>query len=102
MELLPQTLAALVLLAIGTAFGIVPVRGMIVRREALHELRHGSASFLRRMTGLFALLLWFGAIWFCATIIGDWAMTDDLAGAIDRSWLRLRILLEILAAFSDQ
>ncbi len=47
------------------------------------------------------IVFWLMAVWFIATILGDWHVTEDLAGAIDRSWLRLRILLEIAAALSD-
>ena len=39
--------------------------------------------------------------WFVATIIGDWGVSDDLQGAVDRSSLRLRIIIEIAAEIAD-
>jgi len=46
-------------------------------------------------------MFWVMAVWFVATVIGDWWATEDLAGAMDRAWLRLRILLEIAAAIAE-
>jgi hypothetical protein len=39
--------------------------------------------------------------WFLATIVADWTVSGDLQGAVDRSWLRLRILLEIASAIAN-
>ena len=94
-------IAALVLFAGSTAIGIAPVRKLIVVREAKNELRHGSAGFLRSLAGWSWIIFWLATTWFLATIIGDWGATDDLNGAIARAALRLRILLEILAAVAD-
>lgn len=94
-------LVALVLLIAGTLIGIWPVRKLITVAEAKHELKHGSAGFLRSLAGWSYIAFWLMAVWFGGTIIGDWYMTGDLEGAIDRAWLRLRILLEIAAALAD-
>ena len=99
---LPQFISTLVLVGIGAAIGLPPVRKIIAVREAKHELREGSASFLRGIGGWSIIAFWIAALWFGGTIIGDWGATGDLEGAIDRSWLRLRILLEILAALADE
>ena len=92
---------ALALLAIATLLGYRPMRKLIQVQEAKHELKHGSAGFLRTMSGWFVIALWLAFTWFGATILGDWHATGDLEGAIARAWLRLQVLLEILAAFSD-
>ena len=94
-------LSALILLALATLIGIGPVRKTIHVMEAKHELKHGSAGFIRSISGWTMIAFWIMATWFFATIIGDWGATGDLAGAIDRAWLRLRILLEIAAALGD-
>lgn len=92
---------ALVLLVISSLVGIPMIRKLILVHEARHELRQGSAGFLRTMAGWGMILVWLLLTWFAATVLGDWGVTGDLEGAIDRSWLRLRIVLEILAAFAD-
>jgi len=94
-------LATLVLLALSTAVGMAQVSKIIKVYEAKHELRQGSAGFIRSVAGWSLVAFWVMAVWFVATIIGDWWATDDLAGAVDRGWLRLRILLEIAAALGD-
>lgn len=94
-------LATLALLALSTAIGIRPVVKLIRVYEARHELRPGSAGRIRSISGWAVIAFWLMATWFFATIIGDWHVTGDLSGAIDRSWLRLRILLEIAAALGD-
>ena len=94
-------LGALLLLVVSTMFGIAPVKKLIEVREAKHELKHGSAGFLRTTAGWFVIVLWLAFTWFGATILGDWWATGDLEGAIARGWLRLRVLLELLAALGD-
>lgn len=91
----------LAVLALGGLLGIAPMRKLIQVQEAKHELRQGSAGFLRTMGGWVVILVWLAAVWFCGTVIGDWVRLGDPAQAIDRAWLRLYILLEIIAAFSD-
>lgn len=98
---LEPILAGVVLLALATTIGILPVKKLIEVYEAKHELKQGSAGFLRSVSGWAVIAFWLMATWFCATILGDWATTGDLNGAIDRSWLRLRILLEIAASLAD-
>ncbi|WP_050927768.1 hypothetical protein [Aestuariivita boseongensis] len=99
--LIEPYLAALGLLALATAIGIAPVVKLIRIHEARHELKHGSAGFIRSLAGWAVIAFWLMATWFVATILGDWAATHDLAGAVDRSMLRLRILLEIAASLAD-
>ena len=96
-----QSLSLLVLLIVATAMGVAPVRKIIAVREAKHELKQGSAGFLRSISGWAVIAFWLMATWFCATIIGDWWATGDLEGVVERSWLRLRILLEIAAALAE-
>lgn len=72
-------------LLIGSAvIGRVPVRKLIEVHEAKHELKHGSAGFIRTTSGWFVIVLWLAFTWFIATILGDWSATKDLAGAIER------------------
>ncbi len=94
-------IAILVLLALSTLIGMSQVVKVIKIHEAKHELKHGSAGFIRSIAGWSLVAFWLMGVWFLSTIIGDWAATDDLAGAIDRGWLRLRILLEIAAALAE-
>ena len=100
-DLLPQILSTLALLAGSAVVGVWPVRKLIQVAEAKHELKHGSAGFLRTISGWSYIAIWLMAVWFFATIIGDWGATGDLSGAIDRGWLRLRILIEIAAALME-
>lgn len=94
-------LAALVLLVLSTAIGMRPVIKFIQVREARHEMRQGSAGAIRTIGGWAIIAFWLMATWFCGTILGDWHATSDLAGAIDRSMVRLQILLEIAAALAE-
>ncbi|MCV3270952.1 hypothetical protein [Roseobacter sinensis] len=100
-SLVDAALGAVFLLAGATWLGISPVRRLIRIYEAKHELKHGSAGWLRSLSGWSLIALWLLATWFVATIIGDWGATGDLPGAMDRSWLRLRIILEILIAILE-
>lgn len=101
MTVTPAILASVAVLFVSmTAAGIAPVLRLIRISEAKHELKRGSASFIRTLAGWSVIAVWIGATWFSATIIGDWAVTGDLAGAIDRGMLRLYVLLEILAALA--
>ena len=94
-------LAAVVLLVGATFVGMAPVVKLIKVYEAHHELKQGSAGWLRTIGGWSMVAFWLMTTWFLATIVGDWGATGDLSGAVDRSWLRLRILLEIAAALAD-
>ncbi|MBB3994541.1 hypothetical protein GGR95_002187 [Sulfitobacter undariae] len=100
MPILPF-LAAIALFVLSTVAGLPQIRKLIAVREARHELRRGSASWIRGIAGWAAIAFWLMAVWFFATIIGDWGVSGDLGAAIERSWLRLRILLEIAAALGD-
>lgn len=86
---------------ISATVGILPIRKIIIMQEARHELKHGSAGFLRSMSGWLVIVFWAMATWFLATILGDWATYGNLGAAIDRGMLRLQILLEILAALGS-
>ena len=94
-------LAFLALLAVATLLGTRPIKKLIQVQEAKHELKHGSAGFLRTMSGWIIIAIWLAATWFVATIIGDWWATADLDGAIARSGRRLELILHILAALAD-
>lgn len=94
-------LATLVLLGLATAIGVPAMRKLIVVYEAKHELKHGSAGWLRSLRGWSMVAFWLMTTWFIATIFGDWAANGDLEAAIDRGWLRLRILVEIAMAIMD-
>lgn len=93
----PVLLSVAVLFLAMTALGIWPVLRLIRIHEAKHELRRGSASVIRTLAGWSIIAVWIGATWFLATIIGDWAVSGDLAGAVERGMLRLYVLLEILS-----
>lgn len=94
-------IAAFVLFIAASLIGIGPVIKIITVYEAKHELKQGSAGFIRSVSGWAIIAFWLMTTWFLATILGDWAATQDLTGAIDRSMVRLRVLLEILAALAD-
>ena len=94
-------LAAFALIAFGTLAGIPAVKKLITVYEAKHELKQGSTGWLRSIGGWSIIAFWLMSTWFMATIIGDWGATGDLKGAVERSWLRLRILLEIAIALMD-
>lgn len=100
-DVLGPFVAALVLFATAAIIGLAPVKKLIQVREAKHELKHGSAGFIRTTSGWIIIALWLAFTWFIATILGDWWAFGDLERAIDRGWLRLQILLEILAALGD-
>lgn len=100
-ETLAPAFFALALLALSALIGMIPVKKLIQVREAKHELKQGSAGFLRTISGWTVIAFWLMGTWFFATIIGDWGATGDLEGAIARAWLRLRILLEIAAALAE-
>lgn len=90
--------AAAVLFAFSTYLGLIPVHRMIQRREAQHELRLGSASYFRRMGGLFFVFIWIITVIFLSTILGDWGATGDLEAAMDRAGLRIGLLLQFAAS----
>ena len=95
-------IAALTLFVVATVMGIAPVAKLIRVAEAKHELKQGSAGWIRSISGWVIVAFWLMATWFLATIIGDWGVTGDLNGAVERSFLRLRILLEIAVALANE
>ncbi|MFP7671985.1 hypothetical protein ACG74X_01380 [Marivita sp. S0852] len=94
-------IAGMVLFAISTAIGMSQMVKIITIIEAKHELKQGSAGWIRALSGWTLVVFWLLITWFLATIIGDWYVSGDLEAAIDRSWLRLRIMLEIMAALGS-
>ena len=100
-ENFPPLVWGAILFVAATALGIWPIKKLIIVREAKHELKHGSAGFIRTLSGWSIIAFWVMVTWFLATILGDWHIHGDLAGAIERSGNRLRILLEIAAALAD-
>ena len=100
-DLIYPAIAALTLFIVSTGIGVGMVKKLIQVAEAKHELKQGSAGFLRTISGWSMIAIWLMSAWFCATIIGDWGATGDLDGAIARGWIRLQILLEIAVALMD-
>lgn len=100
-ETLPPVIATLSIIILGAALGMAPVRKLIEMYEAKHELKQGSASMFRRLSGWFFIVIWLAVIWFLSTITGDWWITGDWEGALARSGKRLEIILHILAALGD-
>lgn len=98
---LGPAVAALALVCVSTLIGVPSVKKLITVYEAKHELKQGSTGWLRSIAGWSMIAFWLMSTWFIATIIGDWGATGDLDGAINRSWLRLRLLLEIASAIAS-
>ena len=94
-------IALVALVCAATTLGTVPIKKFIQVQEAKHELKHGSPGFFRTLSGWIIIVLWLAAIWFIASIIGDWWAFGDLGDAIARSFRRLEILLHILSALGD-
>lgn len=99
--LIQPVVAGLVLLAAASLVGYWPVMKLIQVYEAKHELKRGSAGFIRSISGWSVIALWLLTTWFCATIIGDWGATGDLDSALARAEIRFRILLEIVIAILE-
>ncbi|MFL4470999.1 hypothetical protein ACERZ8_14325 [Tateyamaria armeniaca] len=102
LSLAAPALATIALIAVATIGGIGSVRKLITVYEAKHELKQGSTGWLRSIAGWSIVAFWLMTTWFAATIIGDWSVSGDFGGAVDRSWLRLRVLLEIGMAIMGQ
>jgi len=94
-------LSALGLMLIATAAGVPAMRKLIMVYEAKHELKEGSAGWLRTLRGWSLVAFWLMITWYVASIIGDWGVHGDLGDAIDRGWLRLHILFEIAMAIME-
>ncbi|MGJ8603339.1 MAG: hypothetical protein ACSHXH_04360 [Marivita sp.] len=94
-------IAAGLLFAVSTVVGMANVVKIITIYEAKHELKQGSAGWIRSISGWTLVVFWLLITWFLATIIGDWHISGDLEQAIDRSALRLQIMLEIMAALGS-
>lgn len=97
-------IAGLVLFGLSTAIGMANVVKIITVYEAKHELKQGSAGWIRSISGWSLVAVWLLFTWFLATIIGDWYVSGDLEQAIARAEVRLVVILEFLSALasSDQ
>ncbi|MDA9361706.1 hypothetical protein N9R02_00970 [Ascidiaceihabitans sp.] len=84
-----------------TFVGMLPVVKLIKVYEGHHELKQGSAGWIRTITGWSIIVFWLVTTWFVETIIGDWGVSGDLQGAADPSSLRLRIIIEFAAKIAD-
>ena len=94
-------LSVILLFVATAALGGWPIVKLIRVYEAKHELKEGAAGFLRSISGWSFIAFWLMAAWFCATILGDWAVAGDLEAAMERGIWRLRILVEIAIAIAE-
>ena len=101
MSFTPLLLFVLLFIA-SSAIGVTSVKKMIQVREAKHELKHGSAGFLRSVAGWSFIAFWAMATWFVSTVLGDWQMSGDVEGALEHGALRLRVLVEIAIAMREE
>ena len=90
-------LAALALMIAATFVGMLPV----VKLIRVYEVPSWAETWIRTITGWSIIFFWLMTTWFVATIIGDWGVSGDLQGAVDRPSLRLRIIIEIAAEIAD-
>lgn len=81
--------------------GMFNVVKIITIYEAKHELRHGSAGWIKAISGWSLIVIWVLVTWFLSTIIGDWYVSGDIEGAMARAELRLWVMLEIISAVID-
>lgn len=91
-------IAALILFGLAMAVGMFNVVKIITIYEAKHELRHGSAGWIRAISGWSLIVIWVLVTWFLSTVIGDWYVSGDIEGAMARAELRLWVMLEIISA----
>ena len=91
----------LILFLSASLIGVWPIRKLIQMREANHELKRDSAGFLRTIGGWSFVAFWVMAVWFCSTIIGDWAYNGDLDAAYQRSLNRLELLLRLAQMLAE-
>ena len=94
--LLPLLLC-LPLIGASALIGLPMVKKLIDVKEARHELKRDSTSYIIGVAGWSVTAFWLMAKWYLATILGDWMVTDDLPSAIDRALTRLWVLLQIAA-----
>jgi hypothetical protein len=88
--------ATLILFGAATACGMYPVRKLIEIYEGRRELKQGSTGWIVTLGGWSIIGIWVLMTWFCATVIGNWGATGDFDGAIDRSLVRLYVIMEII------
>lgn len=97
MDLSPL-LAAGLLFAVSTVIGMANVVKIIAIYEAKHELKQGSAGWIRAISGWSLIVVWVLVTGFLSTIIGDWYISGDIEGAMARAELRLWVMLEVISA----
>lgn len=90
-------LLCLPLIGASALIGVPMVKKLVDVKEARHELKRDSTSYIMGVAGWSVIAFWLMATWYLATILGDWMVTGDVAGAIDRSLTRLWVLLQIAA-----
>ena len=100
MDLSP-IIAGIILFGSAMVIGMFNVAKIIAIYEAKHELKQGSAGFIRSISGWSLVLVWLLVTWFLATILGDWYVSGDLEKAVARAEVRLWVILEIIAALID-
>lgn len=98
---LSPILAGFGLFVLASLMGLVPTRRFIEILEAKHELKQGSAGYLRIVARGTMVVLWLAGTWFCATIIADWGVSGDLDGAVARGMRRLEFVLILLHHLGD-
>jgi len=72
MQSVAPIVSTLFLICLAAPIGIYPIRKYIQIQEAKHELKHGSAGFIRSFGGWIIIAIWVAVVWFIATILGDW------------------------------
>ncbi|MEM6897589.1 MAG: hypothetical protein AAF576_09410 [Pseudomonadota bacterium] len=88
-------LATVAAIALGAASGLWPTRRLITIREAQRELRQGSSSWLREITGWSVILFWLGILVYTGTVLGEWAATGSFIAAMNRVLATISLILEI-------
>ena len=77
-------LAAVAFMIAATFVGMLPVVELIKVYEGQHELKQGSAGWIRTIAGWSMIAFYLMTTWFVATIIGVWDVSGDLQSAVDR------------------
>lgn len=93
-------LSVIVLFAAATIFGMQPIHKIIEMREARHELKQGSAGWIRSLSGWSFVAFWIVGTGAFAGFLADWAQKGDLSMAIAQSGNPLNILSDIAATIA--
>ena len=100
-ESLLPVLTGVILVLVTAYLAIGPIRQFVESREAAHELRQGSVSYIMRVGLWLKLTLLLMALWFAGTVVGDWYVSGDFFAALARSMHRFEILLRIAVELQD-